>query len=184
MPFITEALWQEIEPRQKGESIMLTRIAKPAQANNSLLHAVEVIRNVITEVRNARNKNNIAKNEKLVLVIPQDHPGEADALLMKLANVDLKQKDDSEGIKTGFIVETYSYSLLIDNAVDKDALRQKLMADLQHQEGFLKGVEKKLSNARFVENAPENVVAIERKKEADAKSRIATLQAQLAELDK
>ena len=103
---------------------------------------------------------------------------------MKLANVDLKQKDDSEGIKTGFIVETYSYSLLIDNAVNKDALRQKLMADLQHQEGFLKGVEKKLSNARFVENAPENVVAIERKKEADAKSRIATLQAQLAELDK
>lgn len=184
MPFITEALWQEIEPRQKGESIMLTRIAKPAQANDSLLHAVEVIRNVITEVRNARNKNNITKNEKLVLVIPQDHPREADALLMKLANVDLKQKDDSEGIKTGFIVETYSYSLLIDNAVDKDALRQKLMADLQHQEGFLKGVEKKLSNARFVENAPENVVAIERKKEADAKSRIATLQAQLAELDK
>ena len=183
MPFITEALWQELKPRQRGESIMLTRLPEAGSANEELLHAVSVVRNVITEVRNARNKNNIPKGNRLSLVTPANHPTEADALLRKLAVVDTVRGEESDGIKAGFIVETYSYSLLIDSAVDKEALRKKLLADLAHQEGFLKGVEKKLANERFVANAPEEVVAVERKKQADAKSRIAALQAQLAEIE-
>ena len=185
MPFITEELWQDMAPRKAGETIMYTRMPKLEEPNKELLSTVAAAREVITQVRNVRTTHNIARAESLTLQCGKGHPAMADCLITKLAGATCTPLASSTegGSSATFIVGTVSYAIPIDSYIDKGALREKLEADLKHQQGFLMGVRKKLSNERFVSGAPQAVVDLERKKEADALARIATLEKQLKDLE-
>lgn len=187
MPFLTEELWQEEIFAHTG-SIMQSSLesVKAACERPAILQKIELARGIISEVRNIRNKHNISPKEQLTLFVDAKHAHEIDAVLISQSHVKIESEENLsqfEGMKASFIVDTYSYAVAIDNAIDKEAMLEKLLADLQHQEGFLKGVQKKLSNERFVASAPEQVVALERKKESDAKSRIETLTKQIQAID-
>ncbi len=190
MPFITEELWQALYDRQAGESIMRSElhIVASTDYDRQLVAAVDELKEIVTNVRAVRSQKNIAPKEKLVLKVvdaadPRPLPqGGVDAL-MKMANLSAVNvvAEKSKG-SASFLIGTNEYAVPLGSLIDVEAERAKAEAELKHLEGFLASVEKKLSNERFVNNAPAAVVELERKKQADAKQKIAALQETLASL--
>ena len=188
MPFITEELWQHLAERKEGESIMVSpqTIAAPAEGDAAILAQVELMKNVVAGVRAIRNTKNISPREALDLqVIGADPIATYDCLITKMANVNGVAVVDvkGEGVSS-FMVGTTEYAVPLGGLIDVEAELAKAEAELKHLEGFLNGVMKKLSNERFVNNAPAQVVELERKKQADAESKIATLKETIASLKK
>lgn len=188
MPFITEELWQHLAERKEGESIIVSpqTIAAPAPADAAILAQVELMKNVVAGVRAIRNTKNISPREALDLqVIGADPIAAYDCLITKMANVNGVAVVDvkGEGVSS-FMVGTTEYAVPLGGLIDVEAELAKAEAELKHLEGFLNGVMKKLSNERFVNNAPAQVVELERKKQADAESKIATLKETIASLKK
>ena len=188
MPFITEELWQHLAERKEGESIMVSpqTIAAPAPADAAILAQVELMKNVVAGVRAIRNTKNISPREALDLqVIGADPIAAYDCLITKMANVNgvAVVEAKGEGVSS-FMVGTTEYAVPLGGLIDVEAELAKAEAELKHLEGFLNGVMKKLSNERFVNNAPAQVVELERKKQADAESKIATLKETIASLKK
>lgn len=188
MPFITEELWQHLTDRKPGESIMISpqTIAAPQSADETILAQVEHMKNVVAGVRAIRNTKNISPRELLGLqVIGTDPIAAYDCLITKMANVSgvevIATKGD--GISS-FMVGTTEYAVPLGGLIDVEAELAKAEAELKHLEGFLVGVKKKLSNERFVSNAPAAVVELERKKQSDAESKIATLKETIESLKK
>ena len=177
MPFITEELWQHLAERKEGESIMVSpqTIAAPAEGDAAILAQVELMKNVVAGVRAIRNTKNISPREALDLqVIGADPIAAYDCLITKMANVNgvAVVEAKGEGVSS-FMVGTTEYAVPLGGLIDVEAELAKAEAELKHLEGFLNGVMKKLSNERFVNNAPAQVVELERKKQADAESKIA-----------
>ncbi len=188
MPFITEELWQHLADRKEGESIMVSpqQIAAPQEGDAELLAAMAQAASVVTNVRAVRNSKNISPREVLHLQVVGVNPIAAmDAIVCKMAGVDAVEvvAAKSEGA-SAFMVGTTEYAVPLGDLIDVEAEIAKAEAELKHLEGFLAGVEKKLSNERFVANAPAAVVELERKKQSDAQSKIATLRETLAALRK
>ena len=188
MPFITEELWQHLAERKEGESIMVSpqTIAAPAEGDAAILAQVELMKNVVAGVRAIRNTKNISPREALDLqVIGADPIAAYDCLITKMANVNgvAVVEAKGEGVSS-FMVGTTEYAVPLGGLIDVEAELAKAEAELKHLEGFLNGVMKKLSNERFVNNAPAQVVELERKKQADADSKIATLKETIASLKK
>ena len=188
MPFITEELWQHLADRKEGESIMVSpqQIAAPQEGDAELLAAMAQAASVVTNVRAVRNSKNISPREVLHLQVVGTNPIAAmDAIVCKMAGVDAVEvvAAKSEGA-SAFMVGTTEYAVPLGDLIDVEAEIAKAEAELKHLEGFLAGVEKKLSNERFVANAPAAVVELERKKQSDAQSKIATLRETLAALRK
>ena len=200
MPFITEELWQNLCERKPGESIMVAPLnnakafrsieglSEECRANvESILSNTETLKEIIAGVRNIRASKNIPQKECLTLYFNSADRYECAELLKKLANVELA---DSKLLSTlnaqlsTFIVGTTEFAIPMDAFINVDEEIKKLEADLQHQQGFLRGVQAKLSNERFVQNAKPEIVELERKKEHDALARIATIQESLAKLKK
>ena len=188
MPFITEELWQHLAERKEGESIMVSpqTIAAPAEGDAAILAQVELMKNVVAGVRAIRNTKNISPREALDLqVIGADPIAAYDSLITKMANVNGVAVVDAKGEGvSSFMVGTTEYAVPLGGLIDVEAELAKAEAELKHLEGFLNGVMKKLSNERFVNNAPAQVVELERKKQADAESKIATLKETIASLKK
>ena len=188
MPFITEELWQHIAERKEGESIMCQclKIDAPTEADNKLNADIEVVKQIVSGVRMVRNQKNIAPKEQLSLqAIGQNHYVQYDEVVTKMANIDKVEVVKEKSADTAqFMVGTDEYAVPIGNLVDIDAEIKKQEAQLAHLEGFLAGIKKKLSNERFVANAPEAVVALERKKQSDSEEKIAALKASIEELKK
>ena len=188
MPFITEELWQHLSERKEGESIMVSpqTIAAPAEGDAAILAQVELMKNVVAGVRAIRNTKNISPREALDLqVIGADPIAAYDCLITKMANVNGVAVVDAKGEGvSSFMVGTTEYAVPLGGLIDVEAELAKAEAELKHLEGFLNGVMKKLSNERFVNNAPAQVVELERKKQADAESKIATLKETIASLKK
>lgn len=188
MPFITEELWQTNALGHPDCSIMCSRmpIAPKERPQEVILKEVDIARTIITEIRNIRNKHGVAQKDSLKLFVDSRHSRSADSIISCQSNVEICDSEELEaynGVKTSFIVGAYSYAVALETAIDKEAMLKKLLADLKYQESFLENVRKKLGNERFVNHAPEAVVALERKKEADALSRIDTLRRQIIEID-
>ena len=192
MPFITEELWQNLYERKPGESIMVAPLkdtktcriieglSEEYRANTeSILDNTETLKEIIAGVRNIRASKNIPQKERLTLISPT----ELNPLVAKLANVDVTTKGDSTGNAAKFIVGTTEYAIM-DAFINVDEEINKLEADLQHQQGFLRGVQAKLGNERFVQNAKPEIVELERKKEHDALARIEAIENQLKQLRK
>ena len=188
MPFITEELWQALTDRQPGDSIMRDKLVlsgSPAE-DSQLLNDFEQIKQIVSGVRTIRNQKNIAPKEQLVLnAIGQNAFGQYDAVVCKMANLkNIETVAEKSADASAFMIGTYEYAIPLGDMIDVAAEIEKAEAQLKHLEGFLVGVRKKLSNERFVANAPEAVVALERKKESDSLEKMATLQETIAELKK
>jgi valyl-tRNA synthetase len=186
MPFITEELWQHLYDRKEGESIMRDKLEIPAptEADNLLAAQIENVKLIISGVRMVRSSKNIAQKEQLELqVINPDAYAKYFDVIVKMANLSfiniVVEKDPTA---SAFMVGTDEFAVPLGNMIDVEAEIQKMEAQLQHLEGFLAGVKKKLSNERFVANAPEQVVALERKKQSDSEEKIASLKESIAAL--
>ena len=188
MPFITEELWQHLYDRKEGDSIMRDKLEIPAptEADDQLVAQIESVKQIISGVRAIRNSKNIAQKDQLTLsMVGANHFEVFNKVIMKMANLSaIEVVDEKAADASAFMVGTDEFAVPLGNLIDVAAEIEKQEAQLKHLEGFLAGVEKKLSNERFVANAPEAVVALERKKRSDATEKIASLKASLAELKK
>ena len=187
MPFITEELWQNLYERKAGESIMVARMVEPKAVDNALIAQVEILKAIIAGIRTVRLQRNIPQKEALALQAVRPAPlseGEA-AVITKLCNLSaiayVQQKEEGS---VAFIADATEYAIQLGAHINVEEELQKLQADLAYQEGFLQNVMKKLANERFVQNAKPEIVALERKKQSDAESRIATLKESIAALQK
>ena len=184
MPFITEELWQHICERKDGESIMTEKleVAPTTEEDECLLNSFNIAKNVIANVRAIRNQNNISPKEPLALQVTGLNPiASLNGVVIKMANLaslDIVETK-SEGT-SAFLIGTTEYAVHIGNLINADEEIAKMEAEVKRLEGFLLGVQKKLSNERFVSNAPANVVELEKKKQADAESKIAALKESIA----
>ena len=186
MPFITEELWQALYERKDGESIMRQelKLSTPTVDENILLNNVEAIKQVVSGVRTVRSQKNIANKEKLTLqVVNSQLAGHYGDAVVKMANLEaIESVSEKDSTASTFMVGMTEYAVPLGNMIDIDAEIEKQEAQLKHLEGFLAGVMKKLSNERFVANAPEQVVALERKKQSDSEEKIAALKESIAAL--
>ena len=185
MPFITEELWQHLTERKDGESIMVSpqSITAPKATDDRLIADVERVKGIIAGVRAARAQKNISPREQLSLTIvgASNELSTYDGLIMKLAGlekIETAEQVEGAGYST-FLVGTTEYALYMGDVVDLEAEKEAARAELEHLRKFLKSIQGKLSNERFVNNAPEAVVALERKKESDTLTKIAALEAKL-----
>ena len=184
MPFISEELWQHIEERKEGESIMVSPqdIAAPRSEDAALIADIERVKAIVTGVRAARAQKNISPREALPLTIVGDNDLSAyDTLVKKMATIrEIATATEANGAGySTFLVGTTQYALYLGDVVDLEAEKEAARAELDHLRKFLKSIQGKLANERFVSGAPESVVAMERKKEADTLAKIAALEAKL-----
>ena len=186
MPFITEELWQALYERKAGDSIMRDSLVldAPTDADNELIESFEQVKLVVSGVRTVRSQKNIPPKEKLQLQAVDSNPfNKFNDVVIKMGNlstIDVVSQKDSTA--STFMVGTNEFAVPLGGLVDVKAEIAKMEAQLQHLEGFLAGVRKKLQNERFVQNAPAAVVEIERKKENDALEKIQTLRESIAKL--
>jgi valyl-tRNA synthetase len=192
MPFITEELWQHLYDRKDGESIMRDslKLAAPTEADNKIAAQMEDVKQIVSGVRMVRSQKNIAPKDQLELQVVGKSFTEEDLDIMtyascikKMANLsDIDIVAEKDATASSFMVGTYEFAVPVGDMIDVEAEIAKMEAQLQHLEGFLAGVKKKLSNERFVANAPEAVVALERKKQSDSEEKIAALKESIAAL--
>ena len=186
MPFITEELWQHLYDRKDGESIMCSPLVLDGLAveKEQLLADIENVKQIISGVRMVRSSKNIAPKEQLELqVIGNNTYEEYASVISKMANLSvINVVTEKDATASAFMVGTDEYAVPLGSMIDIAAEIEKQEAQLKHLEGFLQGVLKKLANERFVANAPEAVVAMERKKQKDAEEKIAALKENLAAL--
>ena len=186
MPFITEELWQALEPRKEGESLMVSPLSMSALVDEDIIREFEVVKEVISNIRSIRLQKNIAQKETLELQVIGENPVVAfNAVIMKMCNLSsiniVENKADGAA---SFMVGTTEYAVPLGNMIDVEAEIARMEAELKHKEGFLQGVLKKLGNEKFVNNAPAAVLEMERKKQADAESIIKSLKESIAALKK
>lgn len=186
MPFITEELWQHIYDRKDGESIMREKleINAPTADDMKIIEDLESVKLIVAGVRTVRNQKNIPNKDALKLqTVSENKLNAYDSIVLKMANlesIDVVAEKDSTA--AAFMVGTLEYAVPLGDMIDVDVEIEKQKAQLKHLEGFLAGVMKKLSNERFVANAPEAVVALERKKQSDSEEKIAALKESIASL--
>lgn len=183
MPFISEELWQSMEERREGETIMFQRAPLAGPVDENFLEDFVLAQGAVNGVRAVRAQKQISPKKELELYISGELPSELFPIISKLANVKILE-GEAEGQASTFLVGTLKFGVPLSDFVDTDEEKKRLEDELRYQKGFLEGVRKKLGNAKFVANAPEAVVAGERKKEADALSRIEALEKSLTALEK
>ena len=186
MPFITEELWQHIYDRKDGESIMCDRLelAAPTDLDNPLSTGMEHVRQIVSNIRTVRNQRNIPFKDALELhCIGSNGYGKYISVISKMANLkDVKVVSAKDATAASFMVGTDEFAIPLGDMIDVKAEIEKLEAQLRHLEGFLNGINKKLTNEKFVSNAPEAVVAMERKKKKDSEEKIAVIRESLKAL--
>ena len=186
MPFITEELWQHIYDRKEGESIMVQVLQVSENYDEDIITRFESVKEVIGGIRTIRLQKNIAQKEALSLEVVGESPVAAfNAVIAKLCNLSAIQTvaTKADGA-AAFMVGTTEYAVPLGNLINIEEEVKKLEADLKYQEGFLQSVLKKLGNEKFVSKAPANVIEMERKKQADAETKIAALKESIAALKK
>ncbi|MFD0762427.1 valine--tRNA ligase [Lutibacter aestuarii] len=185
MPFLTEEIWQHITNRTSEEALIIAEYPKTIVVNEKLINEFKIASEVISGIRTIRKDKNIAfKNQLEFSVLNNDNiTNEFDAVIEKLGNLSkinyVTEKVDGA---LSFRVKSNEYFIPMGSDIDIDAEKSKLEEELKYTEGFLKSVQKKLSNERFVTNAPEQVIKNERQKETDALAKIETIKASLKSL--
>lgn len=183
MPFITEELWQHLQERKPGDSIMYAQLPVAGEVNAATLEAMAHAKEVIVGVRGVRAAKNISPRETLVLNVIGAWDNALDAVVKKLGNLsEINPGAEKDAAAATFMVGTTEFNVPLTNNIDVDAELARLNKELDYYRGFLASVMKKLGNERFVNNAPEAVVAAERNKQKDAESKIATIEATIKAL--
>lgn len=183
MPFISEELWQAITPRTKEQALIVAPWPEAGPVDRDVLDRFDYTAELIASVRAVRQEKGISPKDPLQVLTQDKSPLIIDTLVEKLAGVasiDLAEEKPAGAVS--FLVRTQEYFIPLGDRIDREAEREKLEKELQYTEGFLASVRKKLSNERFVNSAPAAVVEMERKKEADALSKIETIRQALQAL--
>ncbi len=185
MPFITEELWQALYERKQSDSITIAHLPESQPFDEVLLTDFEKVKEIIAGIRTIRMQKNIPNKEKLPLQYTGDYEGTYDSVIIKMGNLSSIEKvQEKEPGAVGFLVGTTEFSIPLFDKADVEGELKKLKAELEYQNGFLQSVMKKLTNERFVQNAKPEIVENERKKKADAESKIALLKENIAALEK
>ena len=183
MPFITEEIWQALADRQSGESVMVAQMPTADYKNSDLLRDFELVKELIAGVRSVRLERNIPNKDALTLRIASgEHNDAYNSVIAKLCNLEAIERGDKDATSASFMVRTTEYAVPLGNMINADEEIAKMEAEIGYLQGFLKSVMVKLSNERFVANAKPEVVENERKKQADAESKIQTLQESIQQL--
>ena len=187
MPFVTEELWQNLEERKNGETIMLLDFPQAGNINESAIEGGEDGKEIISNIRNIRAKYNMSPKQDLTLYVKSNNDLFFKELIIKLGNIHLYYDDqwNDEGEKTAekFVIKSTEYVIPIARKITNEEI-EKIKTDLEYAKGLLAIVDKKLANEKFVNGAPEQVVAAEKKKKADAEAKIKVLEEQLMSLNK
>ena len=157
MPFVTEEIWQALAPRRDGESICVAQMPQPAAEDAALLARFELVKEIVSSVRNIRNQKNLPQKEALALhvIADENYPAEFAPVITKMANLaSIESVTEKDPAAAAFLVKTTQYFVPLAGKIDAEAEIKKLTDDLKYYEGFLASVMKKLSNERFVQSAP------------------------------
>lgn len=185
MPFITEELWQVLTERKAGDSIMVSEMPKEVSFSNDLIDTFEKVKEVIAGVRTIRLQKNIPNKEELSLEVIGQYNTDFDSVISKMGNLtSINTVAEKDPTSVSFLVGTTEFSVPLGNNIDIEAELKRLNDELKYLEGFLKSVAAKLSNEKFVANAKPEIVENERKKQADAESKIKTIKESIANLKK
>lgn len=185
MPFITEELWQALAERKAGESIMVSEMPKEVSFSNDLIDTFEKVKEVIAGVRTIRLQKNIPNKEELSLEVIGQYNTDFDTVISKMGNLtSINTVAEKDPTSVSFLVGTTEFSVPLGNNIDIEAELKRLNDELKYLEGFLKSVAAKLSNEKFVANAKPEIVENERKKQADAESKIKTIKESITNLSK
>ena len=183
MPFITEELWQHLAERKDGESIMYAKMPVGTEADAKIIADFETLKETVAGIRTIRKQKQIPQKEALELDVKGPRNADMDSVLTKMGNLTaIVEVEEKKPTASAFIVGATEYSVPLEGKINVEEELAKLNKDLEYYTKFLAGVEKKLANERFVANAPEAVVAVERKKKADAEEKLAAIRAALAAL--
>jgi valyl-tRNA synthetase len=186
MPFITEEIWQQLSERKDGESIMVSLMPERRDFDVQILKQFDLLKEAIVQVRTVRKERNVPMRDVLSLMVLTGDDGYVprfNPVLQKLVNLDVVQavSEKVEGA-VSFFVKSSEFFVPLASTINVEEELEKLEAELKYTEGFLAGVMKKLGNERFVAGAPDNVVAMEQQKRADAEAKIAALKESMARL--
>ena len=185
MPFITEELWQALEPRKEGESLMVALIPEVDPVDNSYLEGFEIVKEIVGGVRTIRLQKNIPNKETLELQVLGEHDDSFNAVISKMCNLSsLNKTEEKAAGSASFLVRTTEYAVPLGSMINVEEELAKLQEELKYQQGFLASVLKKLSNENFVSKAPAKVIEMECKKQADAESKIKSIEESMAALKK
>jgi len=184
MPFITEEIWHILG--EKKTDVIISEMPKSAGFDTSIIEKFDIAKDVITEIRTIRKAKNIPQKEAIPLFVKKNNQQPEtlfDSTVQKICNLEKIEyiSEKIEGAST-FIVKSTEFFIPLGDNIDKEAEKIKLLAELKQAENLLKSTENKLSNERFVSSAPENVIAMERKKQSDAQQKIDVIQKQLEQL--
>ena len=184
MPFLTEEIWQLLRERgSPKESIVLSKWPEETGANKAIVDEFTFVEDLISGVRNVRKANNIAQKNVLDLQVKvnNEHKDVFDPVVKHICNISSIEKvNEKPGMAYSFISNNNEYFIPFSEEIDIEAEKEKISKELEYTKGFLSSIDKKLSNARFVDNAPEQVVTSERKKQNDAQDKIKILEEKLA----
>ena len=185
MPFITEELWQALEPRKTGESIMVSLMPKATQVDASYIESFGKVKEIVSGVRTIRLQKNIPNKEALTLQVLGSHDDAFNPVIAKMCNLsEITKTDEKAAGAVSFLVGTTEYAVPLGSMISVEEELAKLREELKYQQGFLASVVKKLSNENFVNKAPSKVIDMERKKQSDAESKIKTIEESIAALTK
>ncbi|EZH72773.1 valyl-tRNA synthetase [Aquimarina atlantica] len=185
VPFISEEIWQQITDRTTEEALIIASWPEPQTVNENLITEFEIAADVVSGIRTIRKEKNIAFKETIELSVlnSENNSSTFDPVISKLGNLStLNYVDEKVEGALSFRVKSNEYFIPISGAINVEEEIKKLTDELSYTEGFLKSVQKKLQNERFVNNAPEQVIANEKKKQADAEAKIATIKSSLKSL--
>ncbi len=183
MPFITEELWQAMEKREDGDTIMYQRSPVAGPYDAEFLASFDLVRDAVVSVRGIRAQKQISPKQSLEVYVDGPLSGELVPVLRKTANISSVKSGKAVGAAVSFISGTVGFSVPLAGLIDADDERAKLTSELEHQRKFLASVRAKLSNEKFAAHAPQAVIEVERKKEADSLARIEALEASLNSLN-
>jgi valyl-tRNA synthetase len=184
-PFISEELWHLLETRKEGDDIVIAKWPQAQSIDEDVLTQFEYMEKVVSQIRTIRKDQNIANKIKLELFIKKNQVIDSrfDSVIQKMGNLSvLEYSNEKIQQSNSFIVDSNEYFIPFGDTIDLEGEKEKLNIDLKYTKGFLESVRKKLTNDKFMSGAPEQVVASERKKEADALNKIAVLEEKIKEL--
>ena len=185
-PFVSEELWHLIRERKEGEDIIIAEWPTVSDSDSKVLQNFSVAEEVITNIRNVRKQNNIANKVKMDLLVKKNEDIDAsfDPVILKMGNLSmLEYKTEKVNNANSFLVNSNEYFIPFGDTVDLESEKKKIQEELEYTKGFLKSVQNKLQNEKFMAGAPEQVVVGERKKETDALSKIAILEEKLSSMN-
>ena len=186
MPFITEEIWHSIKDRDENDCVIVAPWPENGDEDKSILDDASKAFELISQLRNIRNSKNIPQKQKLHLELKGNMANYKNflSIILKLGNLEsLEEISEKQNSGIGFIIRDDEFNIPVSEGVDVDKERENLEKELEYTKGFRSSVSKKLGNERFVQNAPENVVEMEKKKLADSEARIEAIEKALKALN-